>query len=100
VGGAARNSSAFGVDGVLRRHRAFPSTLYRVSWFAPVLRVACSLNTPRSESRFVAQGDTAIRVDMPLYPRDPRSGPGYYVVPVHHRLLAEDKHLGFKSLAS
>ena len=77
----------------------FPRALYRVSWFAPVLRIACGLNTPRSESRFVAQHDTAIRADMPPYPRDPRSGPGY-VDPVYHRVLAEDENLGFKPLAS
>src|SRR5271169_5713621 len=42
--------------------------LYRVTWFAPVFRVVCSLNTPRSVSRFVAQRDTAVRADMPPYP--------------------------------
>jgi hypothetical protein len=47
----------------------------------------------------VAQQDTAIRVDMPLYPRDPRCGPGY-VDPVYHRVLAEDENLGFKPIAS
>src|SRR5271167_3335416 len=49
--------------------------LYRVTWFASVLRVVCSLNTPRSVSRFLAQRDTAVRAVLPPYPRGPRSGP-------------------------
>jgi hypothetical protein len=42
---------------------------------------------PRSVSRTCARLSTAMRANISLYPRGPRSGPGY-AVPVHHRLSA------------
>ncbi len=39
----------------------------------------------RSVSEYAVRSSTAIRAATPLYPRGPRSGPGY-AVPVHHHL--------------
>jgi hypothetical protein len=36
-----------------------------------ILHVACSVNIPRSVSRFLAQHDTAVRAVWPLDPRGP-----------------------------
>jgi hypothetical protein len=40
---------------------------------------------PRSESRIAVRWCTSVRAAKLLYPRGPRSGPGY-AVPVHHHL--------------
>ena len=53
----------------------------RPSFVSPVASIL-----PRSESRFLAQHDTAVRAVVPPYPRGPRSGPGFSV-PVHHHLI-------------
>ena len=56
---------------------------------AVCLRPSCislpETSYPRTESRDAVRGCTTVQRLLPLYPRDPRSGPGY-VVPVHHRL--------------
>jgi hypothetical protein len=41
--------------------------------------------SPRSKSRSAVRWCTTVQAAWPLYPRGPRSGPGYSV-PVHHRL--------------
>ena len=59
---------------------AFPA-----DWFAIVLRTLChrySLLCVRDDALI----STSVRADLPLYPRGPRSGPGY-VVPVHPHLI-------------
>ena len=58
----------------------------RVVRFASVLRAPrLSASYPRSKSRNAGRCYTSVQAALPLYPRGPRSGPGY-VVPVHHHL--------------
>src|ERR1035438_10588373 len=60
---------------------AFP-----VAWFAIVLRALCCQRASLLCVRDDALMNTSVRADLPLYPRGPRSGPGYSV-PVHHHLF-------------
>jgi len=67
---------------------AFPS-IARSSRRAVCIRPSCpSLadRMPRTEPRDTARLDTSVRAVPPLYPRGPRSGPGYSV-PVHPHLI-------------
>jgi hypothetical protein len=57
--------------------RAFPA-----NWFAIILRTLCCHRYSRLCVRADALVSTSVRADLPLYPRGPRSGPGY-AVPVH-----------------
>ena len=59
---------------------AFP-----VIWFASVLRALCCHPNSLLWVRENALMSTAVRAVQALYPRGPRSGPGYSV-PVHPRL--------------
>ena len=71
-----------------RSDGAFPSSA-RSSRRAVCVRPACpSLadRIPRSEPRDKARLDTSVRAVPPLYPRGPRSGPGYSV-PAHPHLI-------------
>jgi hypothetical protein len=71
-----------------RSDGAFPSSA-RSSRRAVCVRPACpSLadRIPRSEPRDKARLDTSVRAVRPLYPRGPRSGPGYSV-PAHPHLI-------------
>ena len=55
--------------------------------FASVLRAhRLPIENPRTEPRDLARLDTSVRAVFPLYPRGPRSGPGYSV-PVHPHLI-------------
>jgi hypothetical protein len=61
--------------------KAFPA-----NWFAIALR---ALDCNRDSLLCVRDGalrNTSVRAVRPLYPRGPRSGPGYSV-PVHHHLV-------------
>jgi len=61
---------------------AFP-----VVWFAIVLRALLAVTVlPCSESGTMRWGAPPCERTQPLYPRGPRSGPGY-AVPVHHHLI-------------
>jgi hypothetical protein len=60
---------------------AFPA-----DWFAIVLRALCCHRDSLLCVRDDALVSTSVRADLPLYPRGPRSGPGY-AVPVHHHLI-------------
>jgi hypothetical protein len=61
---------------------AFP-----VVWFAIVLRALLAVTVlPCSESGTMRWGAPPCERTQPLYPRGPRSGPGY-AVPVHHHLV-------------
>jgi hypothetical protein len=60
---------------------AFPA-----DWFAIVLRALCCHRYSPRCVRDEALISTSVRADPPLYPRGPRSGPGY-AVPVHRHLL-------------
>ena len=67
---------------------AFPRRRPRVapSRFAFRLRAhRCKRNFLRSVSEYAGRISTAIQAAPPLYPRGPRSGPGYSV-PIHHHL--------------
>ena len=55
-------------------------------WFAIVLRALCGHRDSLLCVRDDALTSTSVRADLPLYPRGPRSGPGY-VVPVHLHLI-------------
>jgi hypothetical protein len=55
-------------------------------WFAIVLRALCCHRDSLLCVRHDARPSTSVRADRPLYPRGPRSGPGY-AVPVHHHLF-------------
>ena len=59
---------------------AFPAR-----WFAIVLRVLCCHRDSLLCVRDDALVNTSAQADLPLYPRGPRSGPGYVVL-VHPRL--------------
>jgi hypothetical protein len=62
--------------------KAFPA-----NWFAIVLRAHPAVTAvPCSVSGGDALVCTSVRRSLPLYPRGPRSGPGY-AVPVHHHLV-------------
>src|SRR3989442_13278822 len=60
---------------------AFPA-----NWFAIALRALCLHQYSLLCVRDDALISTSVRADLPLYPRGPRSGPGY-VVPVRPRLF-------------
>jgi len=60
---------------------AFPA-----AWFAIVLRALCCQRNSLLCVRDDALMNTSARADRPLYPRGPRSGPGYSV-PVHPHLF-------------
>ena len=60
---------------------AFPA-----SWLAVALRALCCHRLPLLCVRDGALISTSVRADLPLYPRGPRSGPGY-AVPGHLHLL-------------
>jgi len=60
---------------------AFPT-----KWFACALRALCCHRLPLLCVRVSALISTSVRAVQPLYPRGPRSGPGY-VVPVHPHLI-------------
>jgi hypothetical protein len=60
---------------------AFPG-----DWFAIALRTLCCHRYSLLYVRDDALLSTSVRADPPLYPRGPRSGPGY-VVPVHPHLI-------------
>src|SRR5215471_19102869 len=60
---------------------AFPA-----DWFAIVLRTLCCHRYSLVCVRDDALISTSVRADLLLYPRGPRSGPGY-VVPVHPHLI-------------
>src|SRR6266542_4139745 len=61
---------------------AFP-----VVWFAIVLRALLAVTVlPCSESGTMRWGAPPCERTQPLYPRGPRSGPGY-AVPAHHHLV-------------
>jgi hypothetical protein len=60
---------------------AFPA-----DWFAIALRTLCCHRYSLLCVRDDALLSTSVRADPPLYPRGPRSGPGY-VVPVHPHLV-------------
>jgi hypothetical protein len=60
---------------------AFP-----VNWFAVALRALCCHRLPLLCVRDGALMSTSVRADLPLYPRGPRSGPGY-AVPGHPHLI-------------
>ena len=60
---------------------AFPA-----GWFAIVLRALCCHRDSRLCVRDDALTSTSVRAVPPLYPRGPRSGPGY-AVPIHPRLI-------------
>jgi len=68
---------------------AFPSTASS-SRRAVCLRASCTqlpvAPYPRSESRHAVRWHTTVQAAKPLYPRGPRSGPGYSV-PVHPHLI-------------
>jgi hypothetical protein len=67
---------------------AFPS-IARSSRRAVCVRPSCpslAYRIPRSEPRDTARLDTSVRAVRPLYPRGPRSGPGYSV-PAHPHLI-------------
>src|SRR6202171_2494516 len=59
---------------------AFPA-----DWFAIVLRTLYCHRASLLCVRDDALTSTSVRAALPLYPRGPRSGPGYSV-PVHHHL--------------
>jgi hypothetical protein len=59
---------------------AFPA-----NWFAIVLRALCCHPVFPARCQGGCALSTSVRADLPLYPRGPRSGPGY-AVPVHPRL--------------
>jgi hypothetical protein len=66
---------------------AFPSTASS-SRRAVCIRPSCAslpASYPRSKSRGAVRCAPPFKRPVPVYPRDPRSGPGY-VVPVHHHL--------------
>jgi hypothetical protein len=54
-------------------------------WFAIILRALCCHRDSLLCVRDDALISTSLRADLPLYPRGPRSGPGY-AVPVHPHL--------------
>ena len=60
---------------------AFPA-----NWLAIVLRALGCQRDSLLCVRDDALISTSVRADLPLYPRGPRSGPGY-VVPVHPHLI-------------
>jgi hypothetical protein len=60
---------------------AFPA-----DWFAIVLRARCCHRDSLLCVRADALISTSVRAGQPLYPRGPRSGPGYSV-PVHPHLI-------------
>jgi hypothetical protein len=67
---------------------AFPS-IARSSRRAVCVRPSCpslAYRIPRTEPRDIARLDTSVRAVHPLYPRGPRSGPGYSV-PAHPHLI-------------
>jgi hypothetical protein len=62
--------------------KAFPKNPGLPSSFVPTAFTVYSLLWVRDDARF----GTSVRAHHPLYPRGPRSGPGY-AVPVHHHLV-------------
>ena len=53
--------------------------------FLPFVPTAASVTFLRSVSEYAVRSSTAIQAATPLYPRGPRSGPGY-AVPIHPHL--------------